>query len=333
MRMLPLVLLTALLLASTCSQATAAPGPMDVRWNEGARDCAKKPQPPLQVHRFDPHTYILRETPCATYEAPFMYLLIGSARALLIDTGAVADPRMMPLARTVLGLLPHKGTGRLPLLVVHTHGHLDHISADPQFEHLPGVQVVGADLGHVRKFFGFADWPDGVAHVDLGDRVVDVLPTPGHYPSHVAYYDRTTGLFFSGDFFMPGRLLIEDVAADRASARRVAAFVKDKPVSYVLGGHVELDAQGNTYPFTSQYRPDQHVLQLGKRDLMALPAMLDGYNGFYGTHGMFVMFSQTRELEAFGLAAVLVLAGLVAVGVLLVRRWRRRRRARTRAAA
>jgi glyoxylase-like metal-dependent hydrolase (beta-lactamase superfamily II) len=305
---------------------------MTVQWNEGAQDCAKNPQPPLQVHRYNADTYILRESPCATFEAPFMYLLVGSGRALLIDTGDVADPRAMPLARTVLALLPQHGGARLPLLVVHTHGHQDHRAADPQFEHLPGVEVVGSDLAHVEKFFGFTHWPDGVAQVDLGGRVVDVLPTPGHYPSHVAYYDRATGLFFSGDFFMPGRLLIEDAAADRASAQRVATFIRDKPVSYVLGGHVELDAQGDTYPFTSRYRPDQHALQLGKQDLLALPAMLDDFNGFYGTHGMFVMFSQTRELEALGSAAVLVLAALVALGVVLVRRVRRRRRARLAAA-
>ena len=68
----------------------------------------------------------------ATYEAPFIYLLIGKTKALLIDTGAVADAKTMPLAQTVTSLLPKGGT-RLPLMVVHTHGHLDHRLATISF--------------------------------------------------------------------------------------------------------------------------------------------------------------------------------------------------------
>ena len=69
----------------------------------------------------------------------------------------------------------------------------------------------------MKSHLGIADWPNGIGQIDLGDRVIDVMPTPGHYSSHVAYYDRQTGLFFSGDFLLPGRLLIEDTEADLAS--------------------------------------------------------------------------------------------------------------------
>jgi len=78
------------------------PGSLDVHWNEGAKDCTATPQTPLQVHTYEPQTFILRQSPCATFEANFLYLLIGSDKALLIDTGAVADPKEMPLAKTVL---------------------------------------------------------------------------------------------------------------------------------------------------------------------------------------------------------------------------------------
>ena len=101
------------------------PGTMNVHWNEGSKDCVKNPQPPIQVHRYNADTFILRESLCATYEAPFIYLLIGKTKALLIDTGAVADAKAMPLAQTVISLLPNDGS-RLSLMVVHTHGHLDH---------------------------------------------------------------------------------------------------------------------------------------------------------------------------------------------------------------
>src|SRR5215469_13112972 len=52
-------------------------GSMNVRWSEGAGDCQKNPPPPLQVHRYNAQTFILRESLCATYEGPFLYLLMG----------------------------------------------------------------------------------------------------------------------------------------------------------------------------------------------------------------------------------------------------------------
>ena len=293
------------------------PGTMDVRWNEGSEDCAKNPQPPIQVHRYNAQTFILRESLCATYEAPFIYLLIGKTKALLIDTGAVADAKIMPLAQTVISLLSNGGS-RLPLMVVHTHGHLDHRSGDDQFRALPDVEVVPTDLESVKSRLGIADWPDGIGQIDLDDRVIDVIPTPGHYPSHVAYYDRQTGLLFSGDFLLPGRLLIEDTDADLASARRVAKFVEHRPITYVLGAHIELDESGKTF-FGTRYHPNERPLQLTKQEVLVLPGIVSGFNGFYAKRGVYVLMNQNRILIFLGVAAV---ALLVAIILILRTLWR-----------
>ena len=321
------VALTLGLLLSLSLAAAAQPvsGSMDVKWNAGAENCDKNPQPPLQVHRYNARTFVLRENPCATYEAPFMYLLLGMSRALLIDTGAVADRRAMPLADTVRSLLAQAGSAALPLLVVHTHGHLDHRAGDPQFADQSGVEVVGTSLEDVRRHFHFSDWPDGVAQIELGDRTVDVIPTPGHYPSEVSYYDGATGLFFSGDFFLPGRLLIADAGADLASARRVAQFVAQRPVSYVLGGHIELDRAGRIF-LGEHYHPDERPLQLSKQDLLGLPAIVAGFNGFYSQRGVYLMESQNRVLMALG-ALVVVLLAAAGFGLRALLRRRRRRAA------
>jgi glyoxylase-like metal-dependent hydrolase (beta-lactamase superfamily II) len=316
-----------MLLISSPARSQLVPGSMDVHWNPGAPDCASNPQPPIQVHPYNARTFILRENPCATAEAPFMYLLVGSTKALLIDTGDVADPRQMPLAQTVMTLLPEAGQMKMPLIIVHTHGHLDHRLGDSQFAHLPNIEIVPTDLSHVRKYFSFPDWPNGIAQVDLGDRTIDVIPTPGHYPSHVSYYDRQTGLFFSGDFFLPGRLIIDDAQADLASANRIADFIRNRPVTYVLGGHIELDANGETLPLASHYHPHEHALQLTKQDLLALPAILNTFNGFYNKSGVFVLYSQTRVLLALALALIVILA---ASAMLLRRYLRRRKRAEVR---
>jgi hydroxyacylglutathione hydrolase len=301
------------------------PGSMDVHWNEGAPNCATNPQPPIQVHPYNSQTFILRENPCATTEAPFLYLLVGSSRALLIDTGDVADPKQMPLAQTVMALLPAAGQAKIPLIVVHTHGHLDHRLGDSQFKNLANVEVVPADLAHVREYFHFQDWPNGLAQVDLGDRTVDVIPTPGHHPSHVSYYDRQTGLFFSGDFLLPGRLIIDDAHADLASAQRVADFIRNRPVSYVLGGHIELDTDGKMQYVASHYHAHEHVLQLTREDILALPAIVSSFNGFYSQNGIFVLYSQSRILLA--MASVLIVL-LVAFAILLRVYLRRRKTAR-----
>ncbi len=297
---------------------------LQAHWDEGAKDCASHHAPPIQVQAYDARTFVLRENLCATFEAPFMYVLIGSTRALLIDDGNVADPHAMPLAQTVLGLLPPN----LPLLVVHTHRHLDHRAGDPQFAGLPRVEVVGYDLDSVKHFYGLAtSWPTGVATLDLGGRIVDVLPTPGHNATHVAFYDRNTALLFTGDFLMPGRLLIDDADADRASARRIAAFIASRPLTYALGGHIELDTAGHTFDFYSQYRPHERALEMTRADVLALPAALDRFNGFYTESGSFIMMDQMRLLIVEAVVAVLVLGALVVAIVAYVRsrRYRSRR--------
>jgi hydroxyacylglutathione hydrolase len=317
-------------LVAACSILSSAhselvPGTMDVHWNEGSNDCSKNPQPPIQVHQYNAETFILRENLCATYEAPFIYLLIGKNKALLIDTGAVSDAKTMPLAQTVASLLATAGS-KVPLMVVHTHGHLDHRSGDNQFRTLPDVEVVPTDLDSVKSRFGLDDWPNSIGQIDLGDRVIDVIPTPGHYPSHVAYYDRQTGLFFSGDFLLPGRLLIEDKAADLASARRVAEFVEHRPVTYVLGAHIELDQAGKTI-VGAHYRPNERPLQLTKQDVLALPGIVKGFNGFYAKSGVYVLMNQNRILIVMGVAAVIILVAIILTLRALWRRFRSRKAA------
>lgn len=285
------------------------------------------PSGAIQVRQLDASTYALRERLDLTREAPFMYLLVGQRRALLIDTGDVADPAAAPLAQTVMALLPSGPEGRRPLLVAHSHGHLDHRMGDAQLAGLPGVQVVGPKLEEVRGQFGFGQWPEGVAQIDLGGRVVDVLPAPGHHPTELVFYDRATGFLFTGDFLLPGRILVDDLAAYRASARRVAAFAQIHPVSAVLGGHIEKDRGGGLYPWQAPLHPDEAPLELGKADVLALPGALDRFNGFYTQTGALVVENPIHNLTAGAVAAALILAVILYGAFRAVRRWRRRRRA------
>src|SRR3984957_10893893 len=105
MRRLFLILTAPCVLPAPACAADVTIAPWNTPFDEGADDCAKHFHPLLEVRRYDAQTFVLRENLCATWEAPFLYLLIGDHRALLIDTGDVADSRKMPLARTVIDLM------------------------------------------------------------------------------------------------------------------------------------------------------------------------------------------------------------------------------------
>ncbi|TMP92506.1 MAG: MBL fold metallo-hydrolase [Verrucomicrobia bacterium] len=188
-----------------------------------------------------------------------------------------------------------------------------------------GTWIIAPAILSSRRFFGFTNWPNGIAHLDLGDRTVNVIPTPGHNETHVAFYDSRTGILFSGDFLMPGRLLIEDAAAYRESALRVVDFLKTRPLTHILGGHIELNTAGQAYRFGSHYHPNEHRLELAREDLTALPAAFDGFNGFYARHSNYILTNPIHNLLALAIIAVAVLI-LIVWGV---RRLLRRRRPRS----
>ena len=123
---------------------------------------------------------------------------------------------------------------------------------------------------------------------------------------------------------MPGRLLIDDGRAYRESALRVVDFLKTRPLSHILGGHIELNAAGGAYRFGSHYHPNEHRLELAREDLAALPAAFETFNGFYARHPNYILTNPNRILLTLAIIAVAVLI-FIAWGVSrLVRRRRRR---------
>jgi glyoxylase-like metal-dependent hydrolase (beta-lactamase superfamily II) len=223
------------------------------------------------------------------FEAPFLFLLLGAERALLVDTGATADPRYFPLRRVVdeaverwLELHPCPS---YELVVAHTHGHGDHIAADGQFADRPRTVTVGPELGAVTAFYGLPDWPKGRAALDLGGRVVDVIPGPGHEPAATVFHDRRTGLLLTGDTLYPGHLYVRDLAAYTATVERLLAFCEHHPVTHLLGCHVEMTtAPGDAYPSGTTHQPDEPPLEMTVGHLRALRRALGEIDGRAGTH-------------------------------------------------
>lgn len=251
---------------------TAAPvaGSLDVTWIHGATGEA-----PIQAHHYDEHTVILRQSKTTNYEGPFLYLLFGNDRALLLDTGATEDPARFPLRGTVDDLIA-EWLQRHPredyeLVVAHTHPHGDHVAGDGQFADRPATTVVGRDLAAVRSFFGFGDWPDQAVRFDLGGRVLEILGGPGHHEAAIALYDPWTGVLFTGDTVYPGRLYVFDTAAFCDTLQRLVAFAETRPVTHVLGCHVEMTrTPRRDYPLGATYQPHERPLQMTPAQLVAV---------------------------------------------------------------
>jgi len=251
------------------------PGTFPERWISGGPDCEKEPA--IQVHAFNRDLFLLRQSLCKSFEAPFLYLIFGREKVLLLDTGAGNIPIRETVAGVVQSWLASAGLASIELVVVHTHGHGDHTAGDAQFAGQPNTTVVPAKVAALQDFFGIQSWPTEVVSYDLGGRLLDVIPIPGHEASHIALYDRRTQLLFTGDTFYPGRLYILGATTQgqwpvyQASIQRLVDFSATHPVTFLLGAHIEMTNEpGKQLAFRSTHHPDEHPLELRREHLLEL---------------------------------------------------------------
>ena len=208
------------------------------------------------------------------FEEVISYLIVGAERALLFDTGlGIGDMHAVVSALT-----------GLDVVVLNSHTHYDHVGGNHQFDSIVATDTEytrrhesGRPHAAVAEFVGpgwvWKPWPDGFdpatyesrpfsverriddgATIDLGDRVLEVLLTPGHAPDSLCVFDRERRLLFTGDTFYLAPLYAHldgsDPARYRDSARRLAGLAAD--VDSLLTAHnvpvvdsrylVELDA-------------------------------------------------------------------------------------------
>lgn len=292
-------------------EATApVAGSLDVAWIHGAPRARHGAEPRIQVHHYDEHTVILRQSKSVHYEAPFLYLLFGNRRALLVDTGATADAGRFPLRDTVdelvAGWLARHPRDAYDLVVAHTHGHGDHVAGDGQFAGRPLTTVVGREPEAVQQFFGFTDWPGQIVTFDLGGRVLEVTGSPGHHRAAITIYDSWTGFLLTGDTVLPGRLYVDDGEAFRASLDRMAALAGGRPVAHVMGCHVEMTrTPGRDFPVGAAYQPDEHALQMSLAQLVAVRDATASIGGKRGVHRFddFVLYYEPRKADLIRLMA------------------------------
>ena len=183
---------------------------------------------------------------------------------------------------------------------MHSHGHGDHIGGDEGFSGRPDTVIVGHKAEEVADFFAIKTWPTETVSYDLGGRVIDIIPTPGHHDSHVMVYDQRTKLLFSGDVIYPGRLYFRcDKAIDaRNSIDRLAEFASTRDLKWILGAHIELGNQpGKSFSSQENARTDEHLLELAPIVITDLQTALHkmGARVRVETHDDFIIFPHPAD--------------------------------------
>ena len=180
----------------------------------------------FEVYRVRPGVFAIYEP--HQYEEVISYLIVGSQRALLFDTGL----GMGDIKKVASNLTP------MPISVLNSHTHFDHIGDNWEFSDVLGLDTsftrrneAGASHAELEdavvpeRFCG--SLPSGfvpqkysipafkVTHfvkdgdtIDLGDRQLEVLTTPGHTPDALCLFDRKNRLLFTGDTFYAGPIFL-----------------------------------------------------------------------------------------------------------------------------
>lgn len=195
------------------------------------------------VQEIDPATFAIGEP--RYYQGNYSYLLLGSARAVLFDAGT-GTRDIVPVVRSLT---------LLPITVIPSHLHFDHVGALGRFDRtalldVPSLRarVQGSRLTLQRyEFLGFWDglpeptfrvdewWAAGTT-VDLGGRPLQLLATPGHTPTSVSLYDAQRHQLFVGDFVYPGHLYAFLPGASRSAyletTKRLLSTIDPQTVIY-----------------------------------------------------------------------------------------------------
>jgi glyoxylase-like metal-dependent hydrolase (beta-lactamase superfamily II) len=272
-RLGPLAAATALAAVACRSEAPFA----SYAWNDGT-DCSA---PVPDVVEIAEDTVVFRQPLCTNFEGPFLYLFLGTSRAILFDSGTKHFDMAAPVLAKVEAYEKRHGLTSYELVVAHTHSHGDHVGGDRFFDGRPGVTLVAHTQDDVATFFELPTWPDGAARFDLGGRVLDVLPLPGHDEAHILVYDAKERLLLTGDTLYPGRLYIEHWEQFRASAKRMATFASSHDVRWILGAHIELRSETNPdgtaldYEMGAAVHPGEHTPILAPDEAQKLASLVD----------------------------------------------------------
>jgi glyoxylase-like metal-dependent hydrolase (beta-lactamase superfamily II) len=183
--------------------------------------------------------------------------LRGRDRDLLVDSGmgVVSLRRHVPLVT------------EKPLIAVASHSHFDHIGCHHEFAErcihraeaeilaAPGRKATLAEPYVTDDIFtrlppapyrsdDYEVEPAPATRlleagdvIDLGDRHLEVIHTPGHSPGGIMLFEAASGILFSGDTVYDGPLIDDAYHSDIPGYVATMKRILDLPVRVVHGGH------------------------------------------------------------------------------------------------
>jgi len=181
----------------------------------------------------------------------------GSSSDLLIDSGmgVVSLRHWVPLVT------------RKAMTAVASHTHFDHIGCHHEFENRAVHRAEADILAEPTRTATLADPyvtddifdalpPDPYTSrryelsgakatqllddgdvLDIGNRQLEIIHTPGHSPGGIALWEASSGILFSGDIVYDGPLIEDTYHADADDYYRSMVRLLELPVRMVHGGH------------------------------------------------------------------------------------------------
>jgi ribonuclease/clavin/mitogillin len=118
------------------------------------------------------------------------WLLLGREPAL-VDAGVGNPEHLAELERAL--------DGAMLVRVFITHGHSDHVGGLPALgARWPKLEVIGSESGsHESR----SEFP-------AGDTTLRLIPTPGHAPDHLCFFDEASGDLYCGDLARLGGTVV-----------------------------------------------------------------------------------------------------------------------------
>ena len=198
------------------------------------------------------------------------YLILGTRRALLFDTGMGIGK----ISKVVAQLTT------LPVTVLNSHTHFDHTGGNAEFSDImdPDTPFTrNSAKGQSNEYSRDALIPERICgklpesvktttysvrpyevrrwikdgeSIDLGGRQLEVIFTPGHTPDALCLLDRKKRLLFTGDTFYPGPIYLftpeTDFVAYGRSVEKLVALAPD--LELLLPGHNVPSASPDALP-------------------------------------------------------------------------------------
>ena len=175
------------------------------------------------IEQIDDNTFTISEN--KHWEETHCYLLCGSEKAILIDTGLGVDNIKSVIDKLTV----------LPIEVLTTHAHWDHIGGHRYFDNISIHEAEKSWLSEkfplplntvknnllrepcnlpldfsADNFQIYKVFPQRILHdhdkIDIGNRCIEVIHTPGHSPGHCCFYETDRQYLFSGDLIYKGCL-------------------------------------------------------------------------------------------------------------------------------